>query len=290
MSKKSHEQHQKEQQERLAELGDNDEPVEEEIEATFDATVEEGAQRLQRTFPDMLITGFFGGLEVGLGVMAYLLVLHETGNHLLAGLAFSIGFIALLLAHSELFTENFLMPIAAVIAREASVKRLLMLWGGTLLANLAGGWLFMGLLTLAFPAWHTLLIDTAREFVEAPLSFETAALAILGGSTITLMTRMHQGTDSDVAKIIASVGAAFLLAGIPLYHSVLDSLLIFGAIQAGADFGYLDWLAWFWYTLLLNVLGGVLLVTALRLLRTKPLVEKRRAQAPEDPDEPHGDH
>ncbi|MFL0712280.1 MAG: hypothetical protein ACJLS2_06195 [Microcella pacifica] len=104
------------------------------------------------------------------------------------------------------------------------------------------------------------------------------------------MTRMHQGTDSDVAKIIASVGAAFLLAGIPLYHSVLDSLLIFGAIQAGADFGYLDWLAWFWYTLLLNVLGGVLLVTALRLLRTKPLVEKRRAQSPEDPDEPHGDH
>jgi len=91
------------------------------------------------------------------------------------------------------------------------------------------------------------------------------------------------------AKIIASVGAAFLLAGIPLYHSVLDSLLIFGAIQAGADFGYLDWLAWFWYTLLLNVIGGVLLVTALRLLRTKPLVEKRRAQAPEDPDEPHGD-
>jgi len=282
----SRRQHKAEQRKRRAELGDNDAPVEEELEKTFDATVEEGAQRLERTFPTMLITGFFGGLEVGLGVMAYLLVLHETGNHLLAGLAFGIGFIALLLAHSELFTENFLMPIAAVAAREASLKRLLMLWGGTLVANLAGGWLFMGLLVLAVPAWHTLLIDTAREFVEAPLSFETAALAILGGSTITLLTRMHQGTESTTAKIIASVAAAFLLAGIPLFHSILDSLLIFGAIQAGADFGYLEWLNWFWYTLLFNIVGGVVLVTVLRLLRTKELVKERREQSPADPDAP----
>ena len=70
---------------------------------------------------NVLVTGFFGGIEVGLGIMAYLAVLHETGNHLLAGLAFSIGLIALLLAHSELFTENFLMPVAAVVAKEGSV-------------------------------------------------------------------------------------------------------------------------------------------------------------------------
>ncbi|WP_179873427.1 formate/nitrite transporter family protein [Microcella indica] len=204
------EEHKEKQRERRAELGDNDAPVEGELEKTFDATVEEGAERLQRTFPNMLITGFFGGLEVGLGVMAYLFVLHETGNHLLAALAFGIGFIALLLAGSELFTENFLMPVAAVIAREASVKRLAMLWGGTVVANLAGGWLFMGLLMIAVPAWHELVIETAREFAEAPLTLETAALAILGGSTITLLTRMHQGTESTVAKIIASVAAAFL--------------------------------------------------------------------------------
>ena len=80
---------------RRRELGESDEPVEDELDESFDATVEEGAERLHRTLRTTLITGFFGGLEVGLGVMAMLAVLTETGSHLLAGLAFSIGFLAL---------------------------------------------------------------------------------------------------------------------------------------------------------------------------------------------------
>ena len=77
--------------ERRRQLGDNDAPVEEEIEASFDRIVEEGAQRLARTWANMLVTGTFGGLEVGVGVMAYLAVMHQMQDHMLAGLAFGIG-------------------------------------------------------------------------------------------------------------------------------------------------------------------------------------------------------
>ena len=261
---------------RRRELGDNDAPVEEEIESAFDRIVDEGAQRLHRTWPSVLVTGIFGGIEVGLGVMAYLAVEHATGSKLLAGLAFGIGFVALLLAKSELFTEGFLVPLAAVAAKEASVGQLLKLWAGTLAGNLVGGWLFMWLVVQAFPKWWELIITSGEHYALAPLSLETAALAILGGSTITLMTRMQHGTESMPAKIVAAMGGGFLLAGLPLFHSVLDSLLIFGAIHAGASFGYLDWLAWFWYTVIFNVLGGVVLVTALRLVRSKELIKERR--------------
>ncbi|PYI68767.1 formate transporter [Arthrobacter livingstonensis] len=270
-------------EERRRELGDNDAPVEEELETTFDRIVDEGAQRLHRTWASVVVTGLFGGIEVGLGVMAYLAVQHETGSHLLAGLAFSIGFIALLLAKSELFTEGFLVPIAAVVAKEARVGQLMKLWGGTLAANLVGGWLFMWLVVLAFPEWRATVLESAAHYALAPLSLQTAALAILGGSTITLMTRMQHGTDSVPAKIVAAVAGGFLLAGLPLFHSVLDSLLIFGAIHAGASFGYLEWLNWFWFTVLLNVAGGLLLVTALRLVRTKELIKERRSDAAEGP-------
>lgn len=273
--------------ERRKELGDSDSPVEDELHEAFDSIVEGGAERLHRPLRTILITGFFGGLEVGLGVMAYLAVLAQTGDHLLAGLAFGIGFIALLLAHSELFTENFLLPIAAVVAREAGVAKLGKLWVGTLLANLVGGWFFMWLIVQAFPQWHTTLMSAGEHFALAPLTLQTAILGVLGGSTITLMTRMQNGTDSDPAKIVAAVAGGFLLAGLQLFHSILDSLLIFGAIQAGAHITYLDWLGWFWYTLLFNIVGGVLLVTALRLLRTKELVKERRDQSPADPDAPH---
>ena len=264
---------------RRRELGSSDAPVEDEVAEGFDATVSAGAQRVNRRLRDVIITGLFGGLEVGTGVMAYLGVLHETGSHLLAGIGFSIGFIALMLARSELFTENFLMPVAAVAAHEGTIAQLLRLWVGTLIANLVGGWVVMWLVVIAFPQWRDTVLEAGRHFTDAGFSAQTVVLAVLAGSTITLMTRMQAGTDSDVAKIVASVAGGFLLAGFSLYHSILDSLLIFGAIDEGAGVTYGQWLAWFGPTLLFNVLGGVLLVTALRLVRTKELVQNRRREA-----------
>ncbi|MDM7891287.1 formate/nitrite transporter family protein [Curtobacterium caseinilyticum] len=274
---------------RRREVGEGDAPVEDEIEESFDAVVDEGAERLQRTMRVVLATGFAGGLEVGLGVMGYLAVLHETDSHLLAGLAFSVGLIALHLAHSELFTENFLMPIVALIAREGTVGQLLRLWLGTLLSNLAGGWVVMWLVVHAFPQWHTVLEESARHYVDTPFGLQAVVLAVLGGSTITLMTRMQQGTDSDPAKLVAAVVGGFLLAGLQLFHSILDSLLVFGAIQAGASITYGQWLGWFGYTLLFNVLGGVVLVTSLRIVRSADLLQGRRRTAPDAPDRAAGE-
>lgn len=271
-------------EERRRQLGDSDAPVEGEIAESFDRIVEEGAERLARSWWTVLITGTFGGLEVGLGVMAYLAVMHETQNHLLAGLAFGIGFIALLLAKSELFTEGFLVPITAVAAKEASIGQLMKLWGGTLVMNLVGGWLFMWIVVQAFPQWKPELAAAAMHFVDAGFSVQSVCLAVLGGSTITVMTRMQHGTDSDPAKIIAAMAGGFLLAGLQLFHSILDSLLIFGAIHAGVAVTYADWIGWFGYTLVFNMIGGLLLVTALRLLRNKDLLQERRQAAPEDPD------
>lgn len=271
-------------EERRRQLGDSDAPLEDEIVESFDRIVSEGAERLARSWTTILVTGTFGGFEIGLGVMAYLAVLHETGSHLLAGIAFSIGFVALLLAKSELFTEGFLVPITAVAAKEASVGQLMKLWGGTLVMNLVGGWAFMWIIVQAFPQWKPELSDAAMHFVNAGFTWQSVCLAVLAGSTITLMTRMQQGTDSDVAKIIAAVGGAFLLAGLQMFHSILDSLLIFGAMHAGVDVSYMDWLGWLAYTLPFNMLGGLVLVTALRLLRNKDLLEERREAAPEDPD------
>ncbi len=260
---------------RRSEIGDSDEPVEDEVVESFDVIVEEGAERLNRTWRAVLVTGFSGGLEVGVGVAVYLAVLHETGSHLLAGVAFSAGLIALLLAHSELFTENFLVPIAAMLAKEGTPAQLAKLWAGTLVTNLAGGWLIMLLIVGAFPDLRTDLVESARHFLDTGFGVEGICLALLGGMVITLMTRMQHGTDSEPAKIAAAVVGGLLLAGLQLMHSVLDSLLIFGAITLGeADLG--EWLVWFVPTLLLNIVGGVVLVTLLRLVRSKELLDRAR--------------
>jgi formate/nitrite transporter FocA (FNT family) len=265
-------------------LGDFDSPIEDELEHAFNRMVDEGTQRLHRGWREVLVTGFFGGTEVAMGVLAYLSVLQATGNPLLAGVAFSIGFLALLLGRSELFTEGFLIPVTTVVAKRASFGQLLKLWAGTLAANLAGGWLIMWLIMIAFPKLHAQTVESATHYATAPMSAKTLALAVLGGMAITLMTRMQHGTDAVIGKIAAAVAGAFLLAGLQLFHSILDSLLIFGAMFTGhAPFGYLDWLGWFAYTAVGNVVGGLGLVTLLRLLRSKERVEEERADA-ESPD------
>lgn len=254
--------------------------MEEALEEAFDRTLTEGRQRLGRPWHELLTTGFLGGTEISLGVLAYLAVLDSTGNTLLAGLAFSVGFIAILLAHSELFTEGFLVPVVTVAAKEARARQLAWFWAGTLVANLAGGWVLMWLVVLAFPDLHAPLIDSATGFATAGLSAQTFSLAVLAGAVITLMTRMQHGTTAMGAKIVAAVVAAFLLVGLEMIHSVLDSLLIFGALHTGeAPFGYADWLSWVWWAVLGNMIGGLSLITLVRLVRSKDRLARERQTA-----------
>jgi len=268
----------KETEDSRVELGESDAPVEDELSEAFDTIVSEGAQRLHRTWRETLSTGVAGGLEVATGVLAMFAVISETGSHLLGGIAFGIGFIALLLARSELFTEGFLVPVTAVVAGRAGVGQLAKLWGGTLVANLAGGWLVTWLIMTAFPQYGKTAIESATTFVNAPLDLRAVCLALLAGSTLTLMTRMQHGTTSDPARIVAAIAGGFLLAGLSLFHSILDSLIIFSALHAGAPFGYGAWLGWFWYTVPLNMVGGLVVVTFLRLLRSKNLIKTEREQ------------
>lgn len=266
------------------ELGDTDRPIEDELEDAFARMIDEGTQRLHRTWREVLATGFFGGTEVAMGVLAYLAILHATQNPLLAGLAFSIGFLALLLGRSELFTEGFLVPVTTVAAKRASMGQLLKLWTGTLIANLVGGWVLMWLIMTGFPKLRAQAVESATHYIAAPISAETIALALLGGMAITLMTRMQHGTDAMIGKIAAAVAGAFVLAGLQMFHSILDSLIIFGALATGdSPFGYLSWLSWFGYTALGNVIGGLGLVTLLRLVRSKDRLQEEREEADESP-------
>ena len=251
--------------------------VEGALEDAFVRLVSEGDQRLHRPLLEQVVTGVLAGVDVVVGVLALLAVHEATGNPLLAGLAFSVGFLALLLARSELFTESFLVPVTAVAAGHGGPRDLARLWGVTLVANLAGGWFFMLLVATGFPQLHETAVEAGRHFVEPGWTLQTFCLAVLAGSTITLMTRMQQGTDEVIGKIAAAVAGALVLAGLQLFHSVLDSLLIFAALLGGpAPFGYADWLSFLGLSLVGNVVGGLGLVTLLRLLRSRSLLQRER--------------
>lgn len=262
-------------------LGSTASPVEDQLEEAFVSQVTEGEQKLHRSWRDIATTGFLGGVDVAVGVTALLLVTDVTGSQLLGGIAFGIGFVALLLGRGELLTEGFIVPVLVVVGGRASVWQLLRLWVGTLAFNFVGGWVMMWVVITALPRLADVAGKSAAHFAHEPLSMETVALAFLAGAVITLMTRMQHGTNSDVAKIIAAFACGFLLAGGELFHSVLDSLIIFGALHAGTgDVTLAQWAVFAAWVVPVNLLGGFLLVALPRLVRSwERLRLERRAAA-----------
>lgn len=251
---------------------------EQELEEAFDRLVGEGDDRLARPLLPLLGTGFLGGVDVGTGVFAYLVVLEQTHNVLLAGLAFSVGFVALLLARSELFTENFLVPVATVVAGRSSVLALLRLWAVTLVMNLVGGWVMAWLIIEGRPDLRATAVEAGTHYAQLGVNLHSFALAVLAGTVITLMTRMQHATDNLGVQLVPAILFGALLAGGQLFHSVLDSLLMFAGLRAGAPFGYLDWLGALAWSGLGNMVGGLVLVTAVRLLRVPHRVRQSRSE------------
>lgn len=250
-------------------------------ERALQRTVVEGEKRSDRSFVPMVATGVVGGLDVGTGVLALLLVEADTHSKLLGALAFSVGFIALLLARSELFTENFLVPVVSIAAGRTRVGALLRLWGVAAVSNLAGGWLFMIIVIGAFPRLHATIIEVGSVYAGLGFGWRSFALGLLGGLVITLMTWMQHSTDAVVGKLAVAITTAFLLAAGGLNHAIVASLFMFGALQAGASsFGYLHWFLEFLFAAGTNILGGVGLVTVLRVLQVPERLAAERQEAP----------
>jgi formate/nitrite transporter FocA (FNT family) len=244
---------------------------------TFHLSVDEGVARLERSWTDLATTGLIGGMDVSLGVLAMLLLEHETGSRPLAALGFSVGLIAVTLGKSELFTENFLVPVAAVVAKKARPRALVRLWVGTLLTNLLGAWFLAWLLVAGAPEIELGAVRFSTVYADMDLQ-RAIALGLVGGMAMTFMTWMEHGSQSELGKIVSALIVAFLLAATPLNHVIVLSSEMFVALHSGAaSFGYGTWARVAAIATVSNAIGGLLLVTTLRLAQVgRREIEKER--------------
>jgi formate/nitrite transporter FocA (FNT family) len=256
--------------------GSRDEP---ELEETYERLLSEGHERLDRPLLPLISTGLLGGVDVAVGVLLYLVIKAETDNALLASMGFTVGFVALLLANSELFTENFLVPVISVAAKNGTVTQLIRLWAVTLAANLVAGFAMAGMIVIALPQVREVAVKTGSHYAHLGISWRSFFLAVLAGAVITLLTRMQHATENLGVQLVPAVMMSFVLVGAQLFHSVLDSILMFAGLLTGkADYTYLDWLGALGWSAFGNLAGGLVLVTGVRLLRVPHRVAESRAQ------------
>lgn len=246
-----------------------------EPEEIYERTRKEGRRRLSRPVLELAATALLGGFDVAFGVAAYALaaglVEERSGSGVgkLAGaIAFGTGFVFVVVGRSELFTENFLVPIAGLEGRSRqSWLKLAELWAATLVLNLAGGTMLALVLTsrgvLAGPS-HRALIDLADHLAGySPLT--SFLSAVVAGGLMTLLTWLVEGAAPSMGVRIVTawiVGAVIVLG--TFNHAIVSTLEIVFGMRYGADVGVSDLFANLGLAVAGNLVGGMVLVTFAR--------------------------
>jgi formate/nitrite transporter FocA (FNT family) len=89
---------------------------------------------------------------------------------------------------------------------------------------------------------------------------------------------MQHATDDLGPKLVAAVAMSFVLVAGQLFHSVLDSILMFTGLLGGSGaYTWGDWALAMAWSAFGNIIGGVGLVTSIRLLRVPHRVAEERA-------------
>ena len=154
------------------------------------------------------------------------------------------------------------------------------LWGATLVCNLVGGWLIVALFMAAFPGLHGTANEVAGSYIKLGITWQALALAMVGGMLITLMTHLQQATESDGVRLVPAVIMGVLLTIGHVNHAIVASLVCFAALVAGAQFGYGDWGGMLGVAIVGNMVGGLALVTVLRLLQLPHKIKEEREEDP----------
>ncbi|MFN2555882.1 MAG: formate/nitrite transporter family protein [Nitriliruptorales bacterium] len=264
--------------------------TQEEVRSAFWYAVERGGTRLDRHWLGLIATGAAAGLDVAIGVFGLLVVMQVTSNLVLASLTFSIGFIIVVFANSELFTENFLIPLSSVITGRGRVSSLARLWGATLVTNLAAGWVIAAILVSGFPNIKQQAITLSRFYFSQGFGWRSFSAAVFAGALVTLMTWMNSITTMQSTRLFSALVVGYVLALGQMPHCIVSGIEFFVALIGGAPFGYGIALATIGWMVLGNFAGGVLLAAGIRLAQVGGIELRRREREAESEGERSDGH
>eukprot|EP01030_Chromulinospumella_sphaerica_P011479 gene11479-11272_t len=222
----------------------------------------QGDQELERSVAALWWSALAAGLTMGLSLMGMGLLNSRLpdgeGFKVITSFGYCAGFLAVILARQQLFTENTLTAVLPIMSKPTlgNFGRLLRLWGVVLAGNLCGT-LLVAYVMLELPIFDSktdeAFLDIGRKVMENDVS-QMFAKGIVSGWMIATMVWMIPSMES--AKMWIIILITYLMALGDFTHIVVGSLevsyLVFAGQLPWKDF----WLVFAGPTLVGNIVGG----------------------------------
>lgn len=229
----------------------------------------DGEEELARPAFSLLVSGFVAGLAIGFSVVGEA-VLHAylpdaPWRHLVESLGYSVGFLIVIMARLQLFTENTITPVLPTLLNPTAqaILHTARLWAIVLAANVAGCFVFA--LAIHTPGSlpvevYSAAISISQHMMENSW-WQMFVRAIFSGFLIAALVWMMP--TAQAAKFWAILLVTYVIAAASFTHIVAGSVEAFLLVLAG-DLTIPGALWDFFVPVLLgNVLGGTLLFAML---------------------------
>ncbi|WP_105624089.1 formate/nitrite transporter family protein [Cronobacter malonaticus] len=230
---------------------------------------QDGEKEMERDAMALFWSAIAAGLSMGASLLAkgifHVHLEGIPGGFLLESLGYTFGFIIVIMARQQLFTENTVTAVLPVMQNPTGTNMLLLLrlWGVVLLGNIIG----TGLAALAFEFMPIFDEATRDAFVTIGMEVmhntpgEMFANAIISGWIIATMVWMFP--SAGAAKIVVIILMTWLIALGNTTHIVVGTVEILYLVFNGT----IHWSEFFWPfalpTLAGNIIGGTFIFALL---------------------------
>lgn len=237
-------------------------------EDIYEQVAENARQELERPSIALALSGFGAGAFMGLSALGtaigFALVSDSPHARILSRMFYPLGFIAVIIGRSQLFTENTLYPVALVLKEKRQLWNTLRLWAVVLPANVLGAFAF-ALLATQTSAIEPPFVSTMSELGAKAIAHPASTVfwsGVIAGWMIALAAWLVSASHSITGSVMVIWMLTYVVGLGDFAHCIASSCEIMTTVLTH----HAPWVAyfqWFGPAVLGNIFGGVCLVTIL---------------------------
>jgi formate/nitrite transporter FocA (FNT family) len=225
-------------------------------------------EELKRSSASLAISGFTGGIFMGLSALGVGLALARLGGSghafMISRMFYPLGFIVVILGRSQLFTENTLYPVALVLTEPRQIWNTLRLWATVLPSNMLGALAFASLAGLT----HSMPADVVQAIAGLGLAAVHQPIStifwsgVVAGWIIATAAWLVSGSHSITGSVMVIWALTFVVGLGNFAHCIATSGEILTAVLTH-QLPLMAYPRWFGPAVAGNICGGVVMVTLL---------------------------